>query len=414
MTTSPAPAADAEPETGDSTGLVTRLCSKLKPPRLLSLTRAGKFFLLITLAVGFGAINTGNNLLFLLLGMMLSLTIASGLLSEAVLRNLAVRRQLPTRARAGTPAPGTFRVVNQGWWPALSVEASERNPRAVEGPAEDTVFGPERIPWWKFWRRQTGEDRRPQAASYCLRINPEEEQSLSPRYELPTRGRYELPGLQLKTRFPFGLFEKTRQFDAPSEITVLPRRADADRWIGQLESRWGDTAENRRGRSHEFYGLRDYRPGEDRRLIHWKSTARRGEPVIRETEARQRKALLVVFDTRAPDDTATDMHHRQFERGVRHLVGLLHALQHRGYRTRLATPDGVIDPGAEGDIAPLLRHLAVVCMKPSDAPGPLTDGDDSLPTMRLHIGFAQHLPAESDNATALAVDELSAPDQEAS
>jgi hypothetical protein len=62
-------------------------------PRRLKLTREGKYFIFITFGVGVAAINTGNNLLYLLLGMLLSLIIVSGVLSELSLRHLTVARR---------------------------------------------------------------------------------------------------------------------------------------------------------------------------------------------------------------------------------------------------------------------------------------------------------------------------------
>ena len=59
-----------------------RWWSRRRPPRKLKFTREGKFFVGITLGVGFAAINTGNNLLYLLLGMLLSLIVLSGVMSE--------------------------------------------------------------------------------------------------------------------------------------------------------------------------------------------------------------------------------------------------------------------------------------------------------------------------------------------
>src|SRR5439155_1886709 len=73
------------------------------PPRRLQLTREGKYFIGITLGIGFAAINTGNNLLYLLLGMMLSLIIASGILSEMSIRDLTVARTPPEALYAERP-----------------------------------------------------------------------------------------------------------------------------------------------------------------------------------------------------------------------------------------------------------------------------------------------------------------------
>src|SRR6202044_2772978 len=75
--------------------------SRMRPPRRLKFTREGKFFVGITLGVGFAAINTANNLLYLLLGMLLALIVVSGIMSELSLRELTVVRRLPLRAQVG-------------------------------------------------------------------------------------------------------------------------------------------------------------------------------------------------------------------------------------------------------------------------------------------------------------------------
>ena len=78
-----------------------RFLRALGPPRKLKFTREGKYYLGITLGVGFAAINTGNNLLYLLLGMLLSLIVVSGVMSDLSLRRLTVTRRLPVRAQVG-------------------------------------------------------------------------------------------------------------------------------------------------------------------------------------------------------------------------------------------------------------------------------------------------------------------------
>lgn len=402
----PSPASSNPASPSDQSGIRARISALLTPPRQLSLTRAGKFFLLLTLGIGFGAINTGNNLLFLLFGTLLSLIIASGVLSEAVLRNLEVRRRLPRSLEAGQPAPGKFRLSNTGWWPALSVEASEQNPRCTRGPEAGRILGPERIPWWKFWRRQTGEDRRPMAAAYTLRIDAETEASVAAHYRFPSRGKFELPGLQLVTRFPFSLFEKSRRLPAPAEVTVFPDAAVADEWLGEIAARWGDAANNRRGRGEEFFGLRQYRPGEDQRAIHWKSTARRGEPVVRETESRQRRALLVIFDNRADTDQPGAQRREQFEEGIRHLAGLVRLLGRQGYRVEMVSCDGSVTPEVPGSIEPLLRHLATIELRPRDAPGPECPQQQEHRT-QIRVGFDAVLGAASDDHVRLSFDGLS-------
>src|SRR5439155_14594703 len=80
-----------------------RLRRRFRPPRRLSFTREGRIIVFLSVGVGFAAINTGNNLLYLLLGWLLSFIIASGILSEMTLRALSVDRRPPPRIFAGEP-----------------------------------------------------------------------------------------------------------------------------------------------------------------------------------------------------------------------------------------------------------------------------------------------------------------------
>src|SRR5262249_20712288 len=102
------------------------LWSRMRPPRRLKFTREGKFFVGITLGAGFAAINTGNNLLYLLLGMLLALIIVSGLMSELSLRDLTVVRRLPLRAQVGRPHLVEIEVFNhKARVPSYAIEVED-------------------------------------------------------------------------------------------------------------------------------------------------------------------------------------------------------------------------------------------------------------------------------------------------
>lgn len=336
----------------------------MKPPRRLSFTSAGKYFVLLTIGIGFGAINTGNNLLFLLLGMMLSLIIASGILSEAVIRRLDARRNLPKRLFAGSNAAGAFSVENPSRWPSLSIEVSERNATGERGPMAGTEIGPKRRPWWKFWKsgkKVDGANDKPVAEAYTLRIEGGERLDLPTRYRLPRRGLYELAGLNVVTRFPFGLFEKRRELDDRDQMVVYPAPLDVDDWIATVHARFGDVAQNKRGMGEEYFGLRDYRPGEDQRMIHWKSSARRGEVVVRETERQEQRAVEVcLLNCTGQPASQRHLHEPAFEKGLRRTVGLIQALQQRGYRVGLRTLDAHVPASDESNhLDRMLATLAV-------------------------------------------------------
>src|SRR5512147_2227428 len=82
---------------------IERVSRRVRLPRRLRITREGKYYVGITLGVGFAGINTGNNLLYLLLGLLLALIVISGVLSEMSLRHLRITRRLPRRAQVERP-----------------------------------------------------------------------------------------------------------------------------------------------------------------------------------------------------------------------------------------------------------------------------------------------------------------------
>src|SRR3989337_3817656 len=85
-------------------GRVFRWWRMLRPPRTIRPTKEGWWFLFATLGLGFAAINTGNNLLYLLLSMLLGTIVVSGILSEQCLRRHRIYRAAPRETFAGTPA----------------------------------------------------------------------------------------------------------------------------------------------------------------------------------------------------------------------------------------------------------------------------------------------------------------------
>ena len=88
--------------------------------RRLAFTRMGRWYTALTIGIGLAATNTGNNLLFLILGLLLASIIVSGILSEQTLRGVHVERRLPAVATAGQPALIGLQARNgkrraQGW-----------------------------------------------------------------------------------------------------------------------------------------------------------------------------------------------------------------------------------------------------------------------------------------------------------
>lgn len=280
--------------------LWSRLRRRLRPPRRLSFTREGKIIVVLSVGVGFAAINTGNNLLYLLLGWLLSFIIASGILSEQTLKKLTVHRRPPPRVYANEPFLMEVAIDNA---------KPKRASYSIE--VEDLI---DRTPL----------DKR----CYFLKVPEGKSQRTSYRHTFAKRGLYTLTGYRLATKFPFALFRKSRDVQAPVEVLVYPARVQVPRPPPRAQVR-GETSANRLGRRGEFFGLRERRTGDDRRDVHWKSSARTGRLLVREYEDEQAKRVAVGVDNALPDD-------------VRHAI-----------------EDGALTPAMEAQIAAVERAISV-------------------------------------------------------
>jgi uncharacterized protein (DUF58 family) len=240
-----------------------------RPPRTLRVTRAGRTYLLLTVGIGLGALNTGNNLLYLVLGVQLATIVASGLLSEASLRGLQLRRLGADAAHAGEPFVYRW-AISRRRGTAFALTLSETHPE-VRG-----------------------------RASLAL-LRPNAEVVVRGRLEAPRRGPYALRGIQVTTTFPLGLFEKGRVLEVPGELLVYPRRVPAPRGDFSRDAGQGERPSRRflREGDGDTAGLRPLRAGEDARRVHWLKSALGGEPLRVERDAEETRSVVLRLDALA-------------------------------------------------------------------------------------------------------------------
>jgi uncharacterized protein (DUF58 family) len=266
-----------------------RVFRQRRTHRKFRLSREGRVFLLVTVGVGFAAVNTANNLLYLLLGLLLSLLLVSGVLSDLALWKLRMRRRLPPRMFAGAKTVIEVEAANQKRWLAsVSVEMVDE----VEG-----------------------EETKP---AHFVRVPAGATKTSGYSFEPPRRGRLELGQMRVRTRYPFGLIEKGYVTDKPAEIVVYPRLLDHVA-APPVQPVPGDAAPmHRTGRGSEFAGsVRFYREGDEARDIHWKRTASRGELVVREHEQDTSALVTLTIDDVMPAETQDEAGWRDdFERRV--------------------------------------------------------------------------------------------------
>ncbi|HUM09490.1 MAG TPA: DUF58 domain-containing protein [Myxococcaceae bacterium] len=245
-----------------------------RPPRRLRTTPAGRTYLVLTFGVGLGALNTGNNLLYLLLGLQLSIVVVSGILSERCVRRVQVRRLLPAAPRARSP----FRLA----W-GLRLEKGQAF--ALTVAEVHPVLGA--------------------AAAHLAWLPSGEEVVVHAVTTAPRRGPLELHAIRISTSFPFGLFVKSRDLDVPGELLVLPGRVPPPPEPPSSSSGLGLEQRSLRGLDGggDLAQLRELREGEDARRIHWRKSAQLGTLLRVERDAQPQPRIVLQLDDRAPAES---------------------------------------------------------------------------------------------------------------
>jgi uncharacterized protein (DUF58 family) len=288
-----------------------------------------------SLAVGFAAMNTGNNLLYLLLGGMLGLIVVSSWMSEQTIARLEVRRQLSRGVTVGHDVRILYDVTNRKRrLPTIALELRE------DGLSEPAFFA---------------------------RVAAGATETAASVHRFVRRGIYPLHTLTVSTSFPFGLFFKERDVELEGELIIWPRHDRSVRapfpGAGRARVR-GQALAGAPGTRGDYRGLRPYRPGDDPKDIHWKKSARLEAPVVREYERDASETLWICLDL--VGDPGTD----EAEALVEVAASLAARAELEGKRFAMVAGARVVTPGSgPGQLEATLDLLARVDFA-LDAPPP--------------------------------------------
>jgi len=300
--------------------------------------------------VALAALNTGNNLLFLILASLIAIFLMSGILSSISLSGIQLRLVLPEHIFAGQPVRAMVELENQKLTlPSFSLRIEAA--KAKDGQAAAMLETPVYFPYLPK------HDRVQQVIPITF----------------PRRGTYRQEAFRIVTRFPFGFLRKARQMNLKTEALVYPSVEPTAEYLEILPGLEGALESLTKGRGQDLYALRDYIPTDSARHVHWKASARSGSLMVREFTREDDCRILLVLDPHLsaedssqlkPDASATNP---RFERAVNICASLAwhfyennSLLQFRsaGVETSLAPADQVIFP--------ILQHLAVAQPLPPD------------------------------------------------
>ena len=319
------------------------------------LTREGMVYLAAVGVLILAAVNTGNNLLFMVLACSLAGILVSGVLSRVVLTGIDLKFDLPEHIFAEQPVLAELELRNEKQtWPSFSLRVVGESKNAAAQILTRPVYFP-----------------------YIPRLGAARQ-----KVELifPKRGVYRQDAFGIRTRFPFGFFEKTRKVESNIEIVIYPRVTPADQFYEVLPLLSGEMASYFRGRGHELHSLRDYQPTDSARFVDWKITAKTGRLMVREFAREDERRVMLVLDPflgppRAELGALAEAEHAErFERAVSlaaciawHFNEINSVMQFR--TDRFQTP---MAP-ASGIIYDTLRELALLRPNNSAAGGAFLD-----------------------------------------
>jgi len=288
----------------------------------MKLTREGKRFLLATALIAVAAVNTGNNLIYLILSLMLSFAVLSYIILRINLSALLLNVSCNGPVFAGEPVVAELLIRNNKNIPAYSC----------------TIYAAD-----------TGEK------IYCGYIPGRGAANGKLRMVFKKRGLYGYRDFSILSGFPFILFQKSVSVSVAGNVLVYPSLLDIEGQAEELRAHENQGEMAFRSKGDDVYSLREYQYGDDRRDIHWKASARMSGLIVKEYAEYLSRRLTIIMDNAMPRDE------QNFEKAVSVAASLASHFIVRGYLVRLLSCRKVVPFGSgEGHLYSILDILALL------------------------------------------------------
>jgi uncharacterized protein (DUF58 family) len=243
-------------------------------PALSGLTTRGRSFISAGVASVICAVLLGQEDLLRVAVLLVALPLGcAAMLTRARYRIGLTRTVTPVRVSAGSPLRVRLELQNLARMTTRVLLAEDRVPYALGAP-----------PRFVLDRMPGGQQA---AVTYSLRAE--------------VRGRYPIGPLRLRVADPFGMCELTRSFTGNDHVIVVPQLWPLAPMTGG--GTWGGAGDSLARAAavsgEDDIATREYRDGDDLRRVHWRSTAKRGELMVRREEQPRQMRATVLLDTRA-------------------------------------------------------------------------------------------------------------------
>jgi uncharacterized protein (DUF58 family) len=252
----------------------------------------GLLYVGVTLFLAIGAVNSQNNLLFAALGLAMGGLIVSGIISGMSLLGVRLERE-PARAGAvGQKLILRYALRNANrLMPAFGLNIAE---------VAETGAGRRAVRWPEFFEPPRG---------FAVHVGPGETVRAEVAVWPKRRGEVTLDAVSIWSTFPFGLTKKSITIWQPQAVLIRPpilplRSGLVERLTARSSAGLG--GERSIGQGEEFFGLREYTPGDSPRRIAWRASARTGEIVVRQHALPSPVRLWIILRLAADADETAD------------------------------------------------------------------------------------------------------------
>ncbi|MFC1588200.1 DUF58 domain-containing protein [Planctomycetota bacterium] len=356
-----------------------RFLRQILLPRKLKTTREGKWFLILVIAIGFSAINSGDNLLYLILAMMLSFIISSGLMSENVMKGISITRLVPRNIFAGE----TFRIL-------LKIKNLKKRSCSYSLLFEDPeIEAISLLP----------------TSCYIFRISPGSTETVGYAVNISRRGRFKLNYLEVGTLFPFNFFMKSMERNSRAEVIVFPeiRRLNENYFqVAASQLLHSNRASFKTGRN-DFHSLYEYRPGDNPRWIHWKSSARQNKLMVKCFDTDESAHMIIVLN----NYISHPRHREAYETAIIFAASVTRYCQNNGFLVKLihhSQPSVTTGQSRGQDVYQIYKTLAE--LEPGKTPTAAKAAENISTRLARNALILLLTPEPDDDLTRLATPAL--------
>ncbi len=329
------------------------------------LTREGVIYLVATFIISLAAINTGNNLLFIVLASLVAGILIGGIASHIVLSGIDMELDLPDHVFAERPVRARFTLRNRKLTlPSISLTVSSEGIKKTRKKR-----------FWKKKEEATEPNRILNDTVYFPYIPRRRHSTQTVELTFPRRGRYSQDTFYASSKFPFGFLLKSRKISAASEIIAYPPIAPTEEFYEILPLLSGEIESYSKGRGPDLYAIRNYESTDSVRHVDWKATARTQEMKVREFTREDERRVQIVFDPFLPEEfRKQNGWEEQFERAVIFCACLAWHFQEINSQLQFRCPTLETSMTSASEIIyDVLRELALIEPKIEKEPGEETD-----------------------------------------